>query len=289
MLIDRSHRIWGLVTAGLAALAVAAYVWLDRFTPGGLTGGSMVGLWYGIAGFLLMVFAGLLAVLRRVPSWWWIGSRRTWLRAHLWLSPLGAVLILCHSGVHWGGPLEKLLWLLLILTMLSGLFGLAVQQFLPHVMTTRLPNEVPYEQIPHLCQLLRRKADGLAEKVKSLEVEVTGTNIMASQVGLGAVVQFSDFYEKQIRPFLFEGDVRGSLLANPLDAEETFARLRALPGLAKAAAPLTQLQQLCDERRQLPQQERLHHWLHVWLLLHVPVSYALLLLSVVHAVSALYF
>jgi len=34
-------------------------------------------------------------------------------------------------------------------------------------------------------------------------------------------------------------------------------------------------------------QERLHQWLHGWLLLHVPVSLALILLGAVHAVMAL--
>ncbi len=54
-------------------------------TPGGLTGGSLVGLWYGIIGSALMIYAGLLSLLRRVPSWWWIGSRKVWLRGHIWL------------------------------------------------------------------------------------------------------------------------------------------------------------------------------------------------------------
>jgi hypothetical protein len=289
VLIDSSHRKWGLVTGVLALLATAAYFWLNRVTPGGLTGGRTLPLWYGIIAFLLMVFAGLLALLRRVPSWWWIGSRRTWLRAHIWLSLLAAVLVLCHSGVRWGGPLEQLLWVVFTLTLATGLFGLVVQQFVPRMLTARLTREVPYEQIPHLCQLLRRQADALAEKIKAVEFEMTGTNIMASQMGMGAVVQFSQFYEKHIRLFLSEGDVRATLLANPLNAEEAFTRLRALPGLAKAQQPLAELQRLCEERRQLPEQEHLHHWLHGWLLLHVPISVALLLLVVLHAVSALYF
>jgi hypothetical protein len=48
-----------------------------------------------------------------------------------------------------------------------------------------------------------------------------------------------------------------------------------------------EIQDICEERRQLAVQRRLHHWLHGWLLVHVPLSYALLLLSIVHAVVAL--
>ena len=43
---------------------------------------------------------------------------------------------------------------------------------------------------------------------------------------------------------------------------------------------------MCEERRQLAAQERLQRWLHGWLLVHVPLSYALLLLSTVHAVQS---
>jgi hypothetical protein len=34
-------------------------------------------------------------------------------------------------------------------------------------------------------------------------------------------------------------------------------------------------------------QERLHHWLHGWLLVHIPLSLALIGLGFVHAVVAL--
>ncbi len=49
---------------------------------------------------------------------------------------------------------------------------------------------------------------------------------------------------------------------------------------------ISEVESICDERRQLDQQKRLHHWLHGWLFLHVPLSLALLLLSAVHVVMA---
>ncbi len=289
MLIDSSHKRWIWATAVLAVAVLGSYLWLNAMTPGGLTGGSTAGLWYGIFGSALMIFAGLLSALRRVPSWWWIGSRRTWLRGHIWLGLLSVLVILCHSGFRLGGPLEQALWLVLGLTIASGIFGLVMQQVIPHQLMTRLPREAPYEQIPYICQVLRRRADVLADQIKAIEVQVSQTNIMASQVGMGAKVQFQQFYEKHIRPFLSEDVAQSALLASPLKAEEAFARLRALPALRVAREPLTQLQLLCDERRQLPEQERLHHWLHAWLLVHIPLSVMLLVLGVAHAVLALYY
>src|SRR5205085_7474296 len=88
LLIDSGHKRWFFITFALGFALTALYVWLDRRTPGGLTGGSRVGLCYGILGSALMVFAGLLSGLRRVPSWWWIGSRTAWLKGHIWLGLL---------------------------------------------------------------------------------------------------------------------------------------------------------------------------------------------------------
>jgi hypothetical protein len=34
-------------------------------------------------------------------------------------------------------------------------------------------------------------------------------------------------------------------------------------------------------------QKRLHLWLHTWLMVHVPISFALLVLTAVHAVLSL--
>jgi hypothetical protein len=47
------------------------------------------------------------------------------------------------------------------------------------------------------------------------------------------------------------------------------------------------LESICEEERQLTLQAQLHLWLHGWLLLHIPLSLALLLLGAVHAVMAL--
>jgi hypothetical protein len=76
---------------------------------------------------------------------------------------------------------------------------------------------------------------------------------------------------------------------NPLQAETRFAKLRSMVSLEGLRDELGQLATLCDERRQLAEQERLQVWLHGWLLLHVPLSLALLVLGVLHVYFALYY
>jgi hypothetical protein len=278
VLIDSRHKKWFVATAALALGATAFYLYCYLTTPGALTGGSLVGLWYGIAGLALMVYAALLSLLRRVPSWWWIGPRKVWLRGHVWLGLLSGLFIVYHSGFRWGGPLERVLWAVLILTLATGVLGLLLQRFLPRAITTRIASEAPYEQIPHLCDVMRHKADALVDAA-------------AADDKLDAAVraELRTFFDDQVRPFLAAAYARSAPLAHPLRAEAMFGRVRAVPGMSAVKDRLAELETFCDERRQLGEQERLHRWLHGWLLVHVPLSVALLVLGLVHAALSLYY
>jgi hypothetical protein len=137
--------------------------------------------------------------------------------------------------------------------------------------------------------MMRQKGDSLINEVWSINPPESQASIMMSQIGIGAKVQLQEFYERQVRQFLGERYQRASSLANRLQAEAAFDRLRSLPGLVEVKEQVSQLASLCEERRQLAEQERLHHWLHAWLLFHIPLSVALLVLAVAHVVAALYY
>lgn len=94
------------------------------------------------------------------------------------------------------------------------------------------------------------------------------------------------FYVLEVQPFLERPKERGLRLADETRAASAFAALRTLLP-ASAHGTLDDLADICDEARQLRKQERLHRWLHGWLLLHIPLSLALILLGAVHAVMAL--
>src|SRR5207302_136155 len=94
VLIDSKQKKWFVAFLLLSAAAFAAWRQVNRTIPGGLRGGDTVGLWFGSLGSLLMIYSGLLAAHRKVPSWWWLGARKTWLRGHVWMGLLSVVLIL---------------------------------------------------------------------------------------------------------------------------------------------------------------------------------------------------
>ena len=258
--------------------------------PSGPTASGGVGLWFGLLGSACMIFAGLLPALRRVPSWWWVGSRQAWLKGHLWLGLLSGLFIAFHSGFRLGGPLEAALWVVLLLVIGSGVLGLVLQHVIPRLLTARVPGEVPYEQIPRTCLLLRRKADALVDALcgptAAGDVATGKGDPRVDPAGRSALRQA---HEAVIRTFLGPRYVRASPLARPAQAAAVFGSLRAAPGLSAVADEVGRLERFCADRREMGEQERWHHWLHLWLLGHVPLSALLLGLGVAHVVTALYY
>src|SRR6266849_176175 len=92
----------------------------------GPSGGSGLGLTYGIVGFSFMLFAGLLGLRKTFPVWR-VGRAQSWMRGHLWLGFLSFPLILFHGGFRFGGPLTRTLMWLLIFVFASGVLGAALQ------------------------------------------------------------------------------------------------------------------------------------------------------------------
>lgn len=292
MLIDSTHRKWIITCGVLAAAAVIGHRVAAIYWPTPLYGGTFVGLWYGIAGALLILFAGLLAAHRKLPVRRWLGARKSWLKGHVWLGLLSVVFVVCHTNYSWGGVLETVLWIVFLSVLFTGIIGVLAQQLLPRVLTARVIYEAPYEQIPHLCEAMRREADALLDAACGAyePVEVSVVNTMAAMAyASDARAQLRDFYEQDVRPFLSQRPPRGNPLTNPVQVEARFSKLRRLPEMDQFATEIDKLARFCEERRQLLEQERLHFWLHAWLLLHVPLSLALLVLGILHVVTALYY
>src|SRR3954462_14339290 len=128
MRIDRTHRPWLTATVIVFGLATLAYIPYALTSQTGPSGGSTLGLTYGIAGYALMLFAGLLGARKKVPVWR-IGRAQTWMRGHLWLGLLSLPFILFHGAFSFRGPLTGLLMVLMFVVIGSGIFGAAMQHY----------------------------------------------------------------------------------------------------------------------------------------------------------------
>jgi hypothetical protein len=291
MRIDHTHRPWVIATVALAIISTIAYVLYAVDTAGGPRGGSAIGLTFGTVGYAMMLYAGLLGARKQVPTWR-IGRAQTWMRGHLWLGLLSLLLILFHGGFAFRGPLTLLLMLLFFIVIGSGILGAAIQHYVPSFMTSRVPLETIYEEIPHVRAQLREEADQLAAAIcgplDGAIAEQTAENSATVLVEIEHEdrERFREAYLRQVRPYLAHPETSGAELADPLRSRETFEALRRL--LAPPVhGVLDDLENICAEEQQLSRQIRIYRWLHAWLLVHVPLSIALLVLGAIHAVAAL--
>ena len=265
MRIDETHKPWLWFSCALLGAGILVYLLFRTPRARASQGGTPLGLLFGVLGFSFMIFAGLLGARKKVPVWR-VGRAQTWMRGHLWLGLLALPLILFHGGVHFGGRLTTMLMVLLIVVWASGIFGAALQHYLPAVMTQEVPLETIFEQIDSVRGQLLAEADERVAAANSDSV--------------------AEFYSKRMRPFLENPASKREPLADRDQARAAFAQLRTLVP-SEIHDAVADLENICEEERQLTRQVRLHHWLHGWLLLHVPLSLALLLLGAVHAVIAL--
>jgi len=322
--MDSTQRGWALASLGIFAASTAAYIAYALNAPSGPRGGSAMGLMFGITGFTFMIFAALLGARKRVPTWR-LGRAQAWMRGHLWLGLLSLPLILFHGGFHFGGTLTRVLMWLLIITVASGVFGAALQNYVPKMLTADVPLETIYDEIGNVRRVLREEADQSMEALCGSmglrgrgeeegqraggfmalrPISATAVPLRTSaavSAGASAAVAAAPeilllsaeesaplkrFYLAEMRAFLDEPKRRGQRLGDAEKARNAFAGLKTLLPAA-AQATVKDLEEICDEARQLVRQERLHRWLHAWLLVHIPLSLALMVLGVIHAVMAL--
>jgi hypothetical protein len=305
VLIDRTHRPWIIATVAALVLGTAFYIPYALFSTRGPQGGSTTGIIYGSLGSAMMLFAGLLGARKKVPVWR-VGRATTWMRGHLWLGLLSFPYILFHSGFSLGAaPLTRTLMVLFIIVVASGIVGAALQEYIPRLITDRVTMETVYEQIDRVCgQLVDEAQTVTSELCSALEGNLEFANqkrrAEAAAAGTMGGLTFASaldtderfagtmhsFFEDEMKPYLLQDGGRGRMLADKQRTSAMFQQFRVL--CPEDLWPrLTDLESICEEKRQLDQQRRLHRILHGWLLFHIPVSYALLLLGAVHAVIAL--
>lgn len=272
MRIDRTHRPWAITALIVVIVSLIGYIWYATTEPGGPRGGTAIGLTFGIVGYAMMLFEGFLGARKKVPVWR-LGRMQTWMRGHIWLGLVTLPLILFHAGFAFRGPLTAVLMWMFFAVYLSGIVGAILQHYLPSLIMSRVPLETIYEEIPHVWQQLKDEADQLVEN-------------LGDEAEHEDKVRFREAYQSNIRPFLEAPQRAGAALADEQKSALVFEALfRTVPVVLHPI--LNDIQSICEEERQLIRQRRIYHWLHVWLLVHVPLSIALLVLGGVHAIIAL--
>ncbi len=296
MRIDRSHFPW-LLSVALATTACALLYWAN-LAPGALPfhlkppaflgptpperqsfGGTPLGLVFGALAFAIFLFASALGIRKKQRSWP-IGNVQFWLRAHIWLTVFSIPLVALHCGTKTGGLHTTCLLGLYGLVMGSGFLGLGFQQLIPTLMKERLAREVVFEQIPYLRNTLYSSASLLRTPIAEAAA--------APSKGDPCEQILCRFLDEECLPYLALPRGERHRLGNATAAREIFRTLKL--NVANQWRPqVEELEAYCEQRRGMDLQTTCQHWLHGWLLVHVPCSIALLIFTAWHAWEALRF
>lgn len=308
------HRKWFLLFLLGSVASIAWYAIASRGASNWPSGASAPGLTFGIVAGLLILFEFFLWPRKTLFRVWRIGRTQSWMRAHIWLGLLTVPLIALHSWRELGGPLTVALVWLFGIAIVSGIWGLVLQQFLPRAMLTEVPAETIYtqigfvvdefheearKQVSRICGELpaangarRSAAATRRENSTVVGVESAVAVIEPRQEAPGAsaanIALLANAFTTVIEPYLSANSPSSSALANEARSAIFFRGLRdQLP--TEIHPTINRLETYCDRRRQFAAQARLHFWLHNWLWVHLPLSAALVVLMLVHVFVAVKF
>ena len=231
---------------------------------------SSLGL--GTAAGASILFAALLGARRRRLRWR-VGTLANWSSARLWLGGLSLPFALLHADFTARSPLTTALLIVLTLSIVSGCVGRVVQHVVPQIMTARLASESPHNDL----------APVLARIEREIATVVQGASMSAPADCRHAMERFQ---REVVEPFFDGSGV--SALSSEHGATIAFAALRGA-----VTEPLHEsvdrISLLCAKGRTRMEEARFRRLTFGWRLLHVPLSFTVVLLLAAHVVSALYY
>jgi hypothetical protein len=261
---------WLKVALVLCAVAALAYALADvQPRP---NGGTWLGYTLGTLGAGLIVWLSLLGVRKRnMTRGGW--SLKAWTSAHVYLGLALIVIATLHTGFQLGWNVHTLSYVLMLLVIASGIFGIVVYSVLPAALSS---NREEMTQ-PQMLEALHAVDRQLEDAAQPLERRWTEPVLAALDEG----VADGGLWRR------LSGNQRGGATEQAI---ATFNRAALeetdVPALIRVEALLQRRQaQLGRMRRHM----RFKALLEIWLYVHVPATFALLAALTAHIVSVFYY
>ena len=248
-----------------AAIAIATFLYAYAVTVGLGNPGKFTGWLLFTSLVMLALFA-----IRKKFTYPPLLRASTWLRLHIWLGVLSLFLFALHTNLRLpGGAFEGLLYLLLCVLAASGIWGLYLSNVVPKRLTER-GNEVIFERIPVFGRELRNRLDEHMQSAASL-----GSETLLTFIRLHLVDYMSS--TKHIRSHFFGSERPRQNLHRKLTQ---FRRYMNEDELEIA----NQISELIDMKYDLDFHFVQQGLLKVWLFIHIPLTWVLMLFVLVHIV-----
>jgi len=269
-LVYRNFRFlkWAGALCILSAAAYAVYDPLDV-----QSGGTWLGYGLGTIGALLIVWLMWFGIRKR--RYGGAFRLRSWLSAHVYLGLSLIVVATLHTGFQVGWNVHTLAYVLMMLVIASGAFGIYTYARYPRLMTENRRGQSLDESLSQIAEIdreCRQASANLPDEIAALVMK----SCNETRIGGSWWRQISGTDRNCATAGVFEELRRMSTNVAP---ENGPAVRKLLTLVGKKCSLLTMI------RRDI----QLKALMDIWLYLHVPLSFALLAALTAHIISVFYY
>jgi hypothetical protein len=255
---------WLWIALALSAASIAGYALIDHEPRP--NGGTWYGYTLGTVGLGLILWLSLLGVRKRRinPGAW---SLKAWTSAHVYLGLSLVVVATLHTGFQIGWNVHTLAYVLMLLVIATGIYGVVVYATLPASLSANR-KEMTRAQMLEALTAIDRQLESAAQPLARAEADLVIAALSQDTFHGGALARLTGRYP-------------GCMTA------------RARAGMATGAEAEARVAALLDRRReQLAQIRgalRIRAALEVWLFVHIPLTIALIAALAAHVISVFYY
>lgn len=278
-------------TAVLVSLACSlAYWWHDPI--GGANGGTWLGYTLGTIGAVLIVWLSMLGIRKRSYASS-MGSVQGWTSAHIYLGTALILIASLHSGWQFGYNIHTLAYVLMVVVILSGFYGLFAYVRYPSRMSENRAGDTLSDLIGKVEKLDKRALkDAATTDLRALIVStVEGTKIGGS---VWQQLSAHDASTVRIPSGLNDGGAERAVAnVDQTQVIDCLAnRLSVLTGGEEAGSVQNLLATVAARQtllRRIRRDVQIRALLKIWLYFHVPLSISLLAALTVHIVVVFFY
>lgn len=255
---------WLWIALALSGISIAGYLMIDQQPRP--NGGSWYGYTLGTIGFGLIIWLSLLGVRKRRinPGVW---SLKAWTSAHVYLGLALIVIGTLHTGFQIGWNVHTLAYVLMLLVIITGIYGVVVYTTLPASLSANR-NEMTRAQMLDALTAIDRQLESAAQPLGRAEADLV----------IAALAQ--DVFA-------------GGPLARLTGSYPGCATTRALRGMGGSGEATTRVAALLEKRREQLDQIRgalrIRAMLEIWLFIHIPLTIALIAALTAHVISVFFY
>lgn len=262
------QSLWLWISAVSVVIFTLIYFW--HAPLGAANGGTGYGLTTGTVAASAMVFLMLYAKRKRAYQSN-MGTLKIWLSAHIWIGSALIILVPLHSGFQFACNVHTLSYLFIVLTILTGIWGVFLCVSVPPNLEARREGASTKSLLTEI-QELSTSVNSLVKNKSDQYLQLLNEIDFTPDLSIWKIV----FIRKFSRPKLKQKQV-GKIIHSLSDLEQ--AEALKLVALVERKILLT---------NKLYKELRLLSLLKIWLYIHLPFAVGAFTLLIIHIFSVFY-